>query len=307
MGPFMSAIRGRLAALLIAAVLGSGSNASAQVCGNQGLVVQVLGSGGPRINAERASSSYLVWVNGQSRVLVDAGGGAFLRFGQAGGRLQDLSLLALSHLHPDHSSDLPALLWLSNLARKQVLPVAGPSGSEAVPDFQRFLYRLFDDKNGAFQLLGGTLRGAGQGVPLDVTVVDAARSEPTVVLEGDGIKVTAIGVPHGGVPSLAYRVEAAGASVVFGSDQTGTNPRFVDFARKADVLVMHFTIGAGAASPLHAAPDVVGRVARDAAPRRLVLSHIAQFDLDPAVAEVQKAYAGPITVGADLQCIPPEQ
>ena len=295
-------IRGTLAALLVATV--GASSAFAQVCGNQGLVVQVLGSGGPRVNAMRASSSYLVWVNGQGRVLVDAGGGAFLRFGQAGGRLEELSLLALSHLHPDHSSDLPALLWLSNLARKQTLPVAGPSGTDAVPDLQRFLYRLFDDKNGAFQLLGGTLRGAGQGVPLDVTVVDAARTEPTVVLERDGIRVTSLGVPHGDVPSLAYRVEASGAVVVFGSDQTGTNPRFVDFARNADVLVMHLTIGAGAASPLHAAPDVVGRVARDAAPRRLVLSHIAQFDLDPAVAEVRKIYTGPITVGEDLHCVP---
>lgn len=91
----------------------------------------------------------------------------------------------------------------------------------------------------------------------------------------------------------------------FGSDQTGTHPRFVDFAQKADVLVMHFTIGAGAASPLHAAPDVVGRVARDAAARHLVVSHIAQFDLDPAVAEVKKAYAGPVAVGADLLCIAP--
>ena len=299
------AVQRIFAILLVAAVVGCASSAAAQVCGNQGLVVQVLGSGGPRVNAERASSSYLVWVNGQGRVLVDAGGGAFLRFGQAGGRLEDLSLLALSHLHPDHSSDLPALLWLSNLARKQALPLAGPSGTAMVPDIQRFLFRLFDDKNGAFQLLGGTLRGAGQGVPLDVTVVDAARGEPTTVLEGDGLKVTALGVPHGDIPSLAYRVETAGASVVFGSDQTGTNPRFVDFAQKADVLVMHVTIGAGAASPLHAAPDVVGRVARDAAARHLVLSHIAQFDLDPAVAEVKKAYAGPVTVSADLLCVPP--
>lgn len=293
--------------LVICLIFAGASNAIAQVCDKQGLVVQVLGSGGPRVNAERASSSYLVWVNGEGRVLVDAGGGAFLRFGQAGGRLEDLSLVALSHLHPDHSSDLPALLWLSNLARKQALPLAGPSGADAVPDIQRFLYRLFDDKNGAFQLLGGTLRGAGQGVALDVSVVDAARGEPTMVLERDGLKVTALGVPHGGIPSLAYRVEAAGASVVFGSDQTGTNPRFVDFARNADVLVMHLTVGAGGASPLHAAPDVVGRVARDAAPGRLVLSHIAQFDLDLALAEVKKAFAGPVSVAADLQCVRPER
>jgi ribonuclease BN (tRNA processing enzyme) len=267
--------------------------------------VQILGSGGPRINAERASSSYLVRLDGRGRVLVDAGGGAFLRFGQAGGRLDELSLVALSHLHPDHSSDLPALLWLSNLARKEPLPVAGPTGSDTVPDLQRFLHRLFDDKNGAFQLLGGTLRGGGQGVPLDITVIDAEGAKPSVVLDRDGVRVTALGVPHGGVPSLAYRVEGGGAVAVFGSDQTGTNPRFIELARNADILVLHLTIGAGAASPLHAAPDVVGRMARDAAARHLVLSHIGQFDLDPAVAEVKRHYTGRLTVGADLQCYRP--
>jgi ribonuclease BN (tRNA processing enzyme) len=171
-----------------------------------------------------------------------------------------------------------------------------------VPDLRAFLNRLFDDKAGAFQLLGGTLGGAGQGVPLEVSVVDAARTDPSMVFDRDGLRVLALGVPHGDVPSLAYRVEAAGSAIVFGSDQTGANPRFAEFARNADVLVMHFTIGAGGASPLHAGPDVVGRVARDAAARHLVLGHIAQFDLEPAVAEVRKFYTGRLTVGADLQC-----
>jgi ribonuclease BN (tRNA processing enzyme) len=296
-------MRNRIGALLMSAVmLIGGAPARAQICGGDGVVMQILGSGGPRINPERASASYLVWVDGRSRVLIDAGGGAFLRFGQSRARLGDLSLIALSHLHPDHSSDLPALLWLSNLERKQPLPVAGPSGGGMVPDLRAFLNRLFDDKAGAFQLLGGTLGGAGQGVPLEVSVVDAARTDPSMVFDRDGLRVLALGVPHGDVPSLAYRVEAAGSAIVFGSDQTGANPRFAEFARNADVLVMHFTIGAGGASPLHAGPDVVGRVARDAAARHLVLGHIAQFDLEPAVAEVRKFYTGRLTVGADLQC-----
>ena len=242
-------MRRRFAALaLSAACVAAGADARAQVCGGTGVALQILGSGGPRINPERASASYLVWVDGRARVLVDAGGGAFLRFGQARARLEDLSLAALSHLHPDHSSDLPALLWLSNLERKQPLRVAGPSGGAAVPDMRSFLHRLFDDKTGAFQLLGGTLRGAGQGVPLDVIVVDAARPEASVVFEGGGLTVSALGVPHGDVPSLAFRIAAAGSTIVFGSDQTGTNPKFVDFARDADLLVLHLSIAAGPAA-----------------------------------------------------------
>ena len=212
------------------------------------------------VNSERASASYLVWVDGRARVLVDAGGGAFLRFGQAGGRLEDLSLIAISHLHPDHVSDLPALLWLSDLARKEPLPIAGPSGAEITPDFPVFLQRLFDEKTGAFPLLSGSFRGAGRGVPLDVTRVDASRAEPLPVFERGGITITALAVPHGNIPTLAFKVQTAGVTAVFSSDQTGTNPRFTEFAREADTLVMHLTIGAGATNPLHASPEVVGRL-----------------------------------------------
>jgi ribonuclease BN (tRNA processing enzyme) len=276
--------------------------ARAQSCeASTGLTLQVLGSGGPRINRERASTSYLLWSGGRARVLIDAGGGAFLRFGQAGARLEDLSLVAISHLHPDHVSDLAALLWLSNLARQEPLPILGPTGGEVTPDFQTFLRRLFDEKAGAFQVLGGTLRGTGSGVPLDVTVVNAV-GDPSVAFERSGMRVTAMGVPHGNIPTIAYRVVAEGATVVLSSDQTATDPRFIEFAKDADLLVMHLTIGVGERHQLHAAPDAVGRVARDARARRLVLGHIGQFDLSAAVAEVKKTYAGPVTVATDLRC-----
>jgi len=182
----------RVIAILSVAFLPALSSASAQTCGTKGLAVQILGSGGPRVNRDRASSSYLVWLGDQGKILVDAGGGAFLRFGQAGGRVEDLSLIAITHLHPDHVSDLPALLWLSSLARKEPLPIAGPTGNDVVPSLPTFLSRLFDEKNGAFQLLGGTLRGAGLGIPLDVTTVNVANLEPSVVFDRQGTRVTAI-------------------------------------------------------------------------------------------------------------------
>ena len=114
--------------------------------------------------------------------------------------------------------------------------------------------------------------------------------------------MTALGIPHGNIPTLAYRVQIRGVSIVFSSDQNGTNPRFVEFARGANVLVMHLAIAAGAVNPLHASPAVVGRVAQDAGVGRLIVSHIGQFDLDAAIAELKKFYTGPLTVGADLQC-----
>ena len=299
-----------------ALMLATRSAAVAQSCAAGSATVQILGSGGPALNPERASASYLLWVSGQARMLVDVGGGAYLRFGQSGAKPSDLALVAISHLHPDHVSDLPAFLWLSHTVRTELLPIvgpsagkgaAGPTGNDVAPDFPTFLSRLFDDKSGAFQVLGGALGGKGNGVRLDVTTVDVLKTEPTTVFEGQGLKVTALGIPHANMPTLAYRVETPDGSVVFSSDQNGTDPKFVDFARDADTLIMHMQVPAGTTNnPLHAAPAVVGRLAQNARIRRLIVSHIglAGPALEAAVADLRTAYTGPLTVGADLQCTP---
>jgi ribonuclease BN (tRNA processing enzyme) len=288
------------------ALLSIPCEASAQSCLGDPVAVQILGSGGPRINSERASTGYLLWVGDKARVLLDIGGGAFFRFGESKAQLSDLSMIAISHLHPDHVSDLPALLWTSNQSRQYPLPVFGPSGNDAAPAFPTFLARLFDDKTGAFQVLAPALGGAspavGGSVRLKVSVVDATKAEPSTVFDEEGLTVTAFGIPHGNIPTLAYRVHTHNLTVVFSSDQTGTNPRFVEFAKEANLLIMHLMVGAGGTSPLHAAPSVVGRIAHDAGVGRLIVSHIGQFDLDAAIAELKKSYTGPLTIGSDLQC-----
>jgi len=296
----------RLAIVTLLALLAIPDSAGAQSCMGNPVAVQILGSGGPRINRDRASSSYLLWIDAQAKLLVDMGGGAFLRFGQSQAQLGDLSAMAISHLHADHVSDLPAFLWLSHQTRKEPLPIVGPSGNDQAPAFPTFLRRLFDEKDGAFPLLGPTLGAvqgeAGGGVRLDIAVVDVTKAQPSTVFDRGGVAVTALGIPHGNVPTLAYRVTTRGVSIVFSSDQNGTSPAFVEFARGAHVLIMHLAIAAGTTNPLHASPAVVGRVAQQAGVGRLIVSHIGLFDLDAAIAELKKFYTGPLTVGADLQC-----
>jgi ribonuclease BN (tRNA processing enzyme) len=298
----------RSAAACLFALLAVTSSASAQTCAGSPVAVQILGSGGPAINPERASASYLVWVGTQAKFMFDVGGGSYLRFGQSRAKLADLAMLGISHLHPDHTSDLAALMWGSNRIRSAPLPIVGPSGNNVAPAFPAFLNRLFDSKLGAFQVLGSTLGSEQPGVErprLEISMVDVTKTEPTKVFEGDGITVTAFRIPHANLPTLAYRVQTRDLSVVFSSDQNGSDPRFIDFAKGANVLVMHLAIAAGAPpSPLHAAPAVVGRLAQEAGAKRLILSHIGQFDLDAAVADVKKSYTGALTVGADLQCTP---
>jgi len=299
------------AIVCLLALLSLDGSAAAQSCASNPISVQILGSGGPSINPFRSSSSYLLWVDGRARILVDIGGGAHHRFGQSQAKLEDLWMVGISHLHPDHVSDLPALLWLSNQIRKEPLPIIGPSGNETAPNFSTFLSRLFDEKSGAFQVLGtavgGKQREGGGGVRLEVSVVDVTKAVPSTVFERPELTVTALGIPHGNMPTLAYRVQIRDASIVLSSDQNGTNPEFIKFAKGANVLIMHLNLPAGAKGRIlqtHAPPDVVGRIARDADVGRLIVSHIGPFNLDTAIAELKTFYRGPLTVGADMQCTP---
>jgi len=108
-------------------------------------------------------------------------------------------------------------------------------------------------------------------------------------------------------------------SVVLGSDQNGRNPKFIEFAAGATVLVLHLAVTNAASDALalrHARPAVVGEVAAAIGPGRLVLSHLIEApapveteqyslaNLDEAVAEVRRKFQGQVDVAADLQVLP---
>ncbi|MEE4162060.1 MAG: MBL fold metallo-hydrolase [Woeseiaceae bacterium] len=290
-----------------------GAEAVAAACGDdEGVAVQVLGSGGPIADDARASSGYLVWVDGRARALVDAGGGVFLRFGEAGARFEDLEVVALSHLHTDHSAALPALLKSGNFAgRERPLPLVGPGPGGPFPGVSAFTRSLLDDDEGAYGYLAGYLDGSGRLPLLDVMelpVDDPARTVEVDLPEAAGLSLDALPVPHGIVPALGLRVTVGDRRIVFGSDQNGSNPAFADFAAGADLLVLHLVIPEDAgdiAKRLHATPTDVGRMAAAARPARLVLSHFMSRSLrhlDQNVARVREHYKGELSLAVDLAC-----
>ncbi len=149
-----------LLAALLAAPAGAFAQHTATCPPASGVAVQVLGSGGPAADDARASSAYLVWLDGQARVLVDAGGGTFLRFGEAGARFEDLDLVAVSHFHTDHSADVPALLKSGYFSdRQRPLGMAGPDGRGNFPGLEGWLGALLGPE-GAYAYLGGYLDGS---------------------------------------------------------------------------------------------------------------------------------------------------
>lgn len=275
---------------------------------HDGVALQVLGSGGPIADDGRASSAYLVWVDGRSKVLIDAGGGAFLRFGEAGASFTDLDFVGLSHFHTDHSADFPALLKSGNFSRRQrPLYVAGPDERGRFPGLEDWLERMLDEETGAYGYLAGFLDGTA-GLAMLVSR-EVGGEQARVVYTSEGLSIEAMHVPHGIVPAVAFKVRAGERTLVFASDQNGSKASFAEFAGGASLLVMHLVVPEGAsgvARRLHAPPSVIGMTAEKAKAQKLVLSHFMARSLDDLEANVElvdKNYNGEIILAEDLACI----
>lgn len=273
-------------------------------------VVQVLGSGGPDADDARASSGYLLWMDGEARLLVDAGGGVFLRFGEAKAKFESLDAIAITHLHADHVGELPVLLKSGFFSeRKRPLPIVGPTGGGQFPGMKEFMKAQFDKKRGAFRYLSGYLDGSGGSVRANIKEISATASSPRTAFGNERFKLTAIGVKHGSVPALGYVVEAGGKRMAFAGDQNGDNPAFAAAIKDADVLVMDHAIPEmpdRTSGQLHARPSEIGMLAAKANVRQLVLSHNMARSLGPLqdnLTLIKQHYKGPIKVAEDLMCV----
>lgn len=280
----------------------------APACGASGVAVQVLGSGGPEMRG-RASASYLVWVNGKARALVDSGGGSALRFGESGARMSDLDVVLFSHFHTDHSADFPVLVKSSHFEdppRKRALPVFGPAGSALMPSTPEFLAGLFNEKSGLFRYLGPA--GNEKKYELDAIDLRLEDHEVRVVFEKEGLRVSATPVIHAKIPALAFLVEAGGKRIAFSGDGNGNNGNLQKIAAGADLLVAHLAIDDSfhlGERSLHAPPALIGEIAAEAKVAHLVLSHRRPETLGKEAAlqaVIARAFTGPVSYADDLSC-----
>ena len=299
----------RTSILLPLFVMGLLSNSALATCPAP-IAVQVLGSGGPDANDARASAGYVVWIDGQARLLVDAGGGTFLRFGEAKAKFETLDAIAITHLHADHVADLAALLKSGFFSeRTRPLPIIGPSGGGEFPGMSEYMQILFDAKHGAYRYLSGYLDGSGGLVKTPLTEVKTTPQKSEVIFKNEQFKVTAAGVTHGPVPALAFLVEAGGKRIAFSGDQSGDNPAFASLINGADILIMDHAVPEAAdevAGKLHARPGEIGKLAAVAGVGKVVLSHNmarSLTHLDENLALIREHYMGPVTVAEDLMCV----
>jgi ribonuclease BN (tRNA processing enzyme) len=287
-------------------------------CGRDGRpALQILGSGAPLDAGGRASASYLIWLDSRPRLLIDVGAGAAVNFARAGADVRDLDAVLISHIHPDHVSDLPALLWSADVVeRSRPLLVAGPQGRGEFPAIAQYLERLFGPQ-GAYPFMKDIL-ARSSAFHLRIMPIAVSRFEAIPLTTLDAVRISAFPVEHGQAPTVAYRLDGAGFSIVFAADQTGATPGFAAFASNADLLVLHTALSPHAVkfAGVIGLPQNLGKLAARAHAKSVVLAHLMDFPPDdpreasfslhsPTALEasIESVFRGRVTLAADGECL----
>ena len=267
--------------------------------------VTLLGTGAPPPSVERFGPSTLVEA-GEQKFIFDAGRGAMQRLHQLGLPFADITGLFLTHHHSDHVVGFPDL-WLTGWIgrpwgkRDRPLRVWGPEGTK----------QMMEHLPQAFAV---DIRVRQRNYPPDGVKLLAQEISEGVVLETNGIRISAFDVDHGGeeLPAYGYRIDYQGRSVVLSGDTT-FNENLIRHAQGADLLVHEVTAAAGAAAESaqqlkriaanHTTTEQAGEIFSRVKPKLAVYNHLLLFGgatAEDLIAATRAKYRGPLRVGEDL-------
>ena len=271
--------------------------------------LQVLGSGGPELDS-RASASYVIWIDGKAKILIDFGGGAFVRLGQSGAKLKDIDLILFSHFHIDHVADFAALVKAGYFSERTTpIHVFGPRSNRYFPDTKTFLEEQFEEDK-VYGYMSEVLDTNNKGISFIPYVFDANPNAQPVRQKYNGIIIDMIGVNHGNVPSLAYRIQVGGKSITFSGDTSAQTNNLIALAKNSDLFVAHHAIPQHAgkvAKSLHMTPRRIGELAYYAHVKKLLLGHRmnrTRHKENQSKKEIRKKYRSKLILAEDLLVIP---
>jgi len=289
-----------------------------------GLHVALIGTGAPFADPRRGGPSTGV-IAGKHLYLVDTGPGSVRKLELMKIRPEAVKAVLLTHYHSDHIGDLGELMlkrWAGG-SMKTPLDVFGPAGVEMVVKGFNMAYSL--DTQYRIAHHGPEVTPPSGAGGMARTFHLPADKKAMVIIDADGLKVTAFEVDHRPVkPAVGYRFDYKGRSVVISGD-TVSCVTLLEQSRGADILVQEAlqpamvgilkTTGQKINRPktaeimgdilnYHTSPEDAAKLAREAGIGHLVLSHLLPplpvADLKPAfLGDAKKGFTGPMTIAED--------
>jgi ribonuclease BN (tRNA processing enzyme) len=239
----------------------------------------VLGSGTCVPSLTRNAPGYYLSV-GAMHVLVDCGSGTLLQLERAGKSYRDIDAVFVTHTHPDHVSDivplLHALMATPGFERTKNLSIIGPDGIKNYVD-HCVMSLLRKPKTFAVEV---------------IEVDDTIDMGTFFVIAGRTVHADF---------SIAYRFESEGKAIVITGD-CDYDDKLVDLARDADLILADCSYPDAMKVAGHMTPRECGLLAKNAAAKKLVLSHIypAPSPDEERIAESNAVFDGDVILAEDL-------
>jgi ribonuclease BN (tRNA processing enzyme) len=273
-------------------------------------------AGGPTPKKTRAAPAKALQV-GDRIYLVDCGNGVGRQMALAGLPLPALRNVFVTHHHSDHAADLttlPVLAWAAGLEETVTLYGPKPLRSSVRTGLRQHRFDVETRRKDEGRTDFGRLIRLRE-----------FRRDGVILRDGD-LTVRAARVDHPPIEeTYAYRFDLPGWSVVISGD-TAPSENLVRLAKGADVLVHEVLLRTPAETsewlglplehPLvrhiarsHTSYEEVGRIAREAGVRTLVLSHFVPgdeaVDEEKVLSAIRRDFQGEVIFGTDLLEIRP--
>ncbi|MHB0896914.1 MAG: MBL fold metallo-hydrolase [Spirochaetales bacterium] len=300
---------------------------------DDGLYVGLCGTGSPMPDKNRAGPCIAV-LAGKHFYIVDAGSGSTRNIRLMNFPIGKAEAILLTHFHSDHIADLGEMelqRWAGG-SNSSPVDVIGPRGVEMVVEGFNLAFKL-DDGYRVAHHGPQTMPPQGAGGIAKPFDLPEAPDASVVVLDADGVKITAFKVNHRPVaPAVGYRFDYKGRSIVISGD-TVYSDSLIEHAKDADILFCEALNAsmveainenaAASASPstrkithdipsYHSTPEDAAKMANAAGVGQLVLYHIIPPLPSPLVknlflSDAKKYYAKKITMSEDgmLVSLPP--
>ncbi len=274
------------------------------------LQLVLLGTGTP-IPETASSGPAAAIIAGDQALLVDAGAGVVRRAqaayerGISALRPDALGIIFLTHLHSDHTLGLPDVLftpWI--IGRRGGVDVFGPQGTRTMVD--HLLAAWQQDIH---------VRETAESQESVASSVRVHEIREGIVYSRNGVTVRAFRVSHGDFPhAFGFRFDSGRDEIVISGD-TAPDDRIARMCDGCDILLHEvyceqgFRKGPPDWQKYHAAFHTSGvqlaRIAMEARPGKLVLTHLLRFGCTDAMLqdEVTAGYDGEVVLGHDLDVV----
>jgi len=254
----------------------------------------VLGLGSPEIDSQRSGTGIAI-AAGDTLYVFDAGPGVLRRLMEAqpqlaAWKIRQFGPVFLTHLHMDHTLDVPALYRYHGFTSdSRLVPGGGPFviyGPSKIAEFMNHVLAAFAGDSG-------------------LTAITHVWNPTDSSYRDRNISVRPFQVEHKGGPAVGYRIETPDRAIVISGD-TRPVDAIVEACNGCDILFHEvFGLQFGPEGPTgngqgHTSAAELGEIARRAKPKLLVLYHTVRASPEAMIARIKSSFDGPVKQARDL-------